>query len=41
MEGYKYRQNEKGIPVPLLEEGIGAESDGLVPRSIKLLFDQI
>lgn len=38
MEGYKYRSNEKGIPQPIIEHG---ENEGIVPRSIELLFDLI
>lgn len=40
MEGYKYRPNEKGMPVPQIEQS-GSENEGLVPRSINLLFDLI
>ena len=38
MEGYKYRQNEKGLPVPIIESG---ESEGIVPRSIEEIFKYI
>lgn len=38
MEGYKYKFNEKGLPVPMIEQG---DNEGLVPRAISLLFDQI
>lgn len=38
MEGYKYKQNEKGIPTAMLDQG---ENDGIVPRSINTLFDLI
>jgi N-acetylglutamate synthase-like GNAT family acetyltransferase len=38
MEGYKYRQNEKGIPIPIIEEG---DNEGLVPRSIHYLYELI
>lgn len=38
MEGYKYRNNDKGMPIPVIEQG---ENEGLVPRSIHLLFDLI
>jgi hypothetical protein len=38
MEGYKYRQNEKGVPVPIIEQG---DNEGIVPRSIDLLFELI
>ena len=32
MEGYKYRSNEKGVPVPVIEAG--SEIEGIVPRAI-------
>lgn len=38
MEGYKYRANEKGIPIPIIEDG---ENEGIVPRAIKHLYDLI
>ena len=38
MEGYKYKSNEKGVPVPMIE---GGENEGIVPRSIHQLFDLI
>lgn len=38
MEGYRYQPNEKGIPVPIIQEG---ENEGIVPRSILLLYEQI
>jgi len=38
MEGYKYRPNEKGVPVPIIEQG---ENEGLVPRAIQHLFELI
>ena len=40
MEGYRYKPNEKGIPIPQIEE-TGSENEGLVPRSINLLYDLI
>ncbi len=44
MEGYKYRHNEKGVPIPQIEEAPGSapvENEGLVPRSVRMLFDLI
>lgn len=38
MEGYKYQQNEKGVPQAIIESG---ESEGIVPRSVRLLFDLV
>lgn len=38
MEGYKYKNNDKGLPVPVIE---GGENEGIVPRSIQMLFDLI
>ena len=38
MEGYKYGQNDKGQPVAVVEAG---ENEGIVPRSIRLLFEMI
>ena len=38
MEGYKYQFNEKGQPVAKVEAG---ENEGIVPRSIRLLFEMI
>ena len=38
MEGYKYTVNEKGAPVAVVEAG---ENEGIVPRSIRLLFEMI
>ncbi len=38
MEGYRYSPNDKGIPTALIEQG---ENEGVVPRSISLLFDMI
>ena len=38
MEGYKYTLNEKGAPVAVVEAG---ENEGIVPRSIRLLFEMI
>jgi hypothetical protein len=39
MEGYKYRSMEQGkAPSALFECG---ENEGIVPRSIRLLFDII
>lgn len=38
MEGYKYSLNEKGIPIANIESG---ENEGIVPRSIDLLFQMI
>jgi len=38
MEGYKYNINEKGIPTALIEQ---SEMEGIVPRSIRLIFDLI
>ena len=38
MEGYKYQVNEKGIPTANVESG---ENEGVVPRSINLIFDMI
>ena len=36
MEGYKYTKNDKGAPVAIVEAG---ENEGIVPRSVKLLFE--
>ena len=36
MEGYKYMQNEKGIPIPEIEIN---ENNGIIPRAIDDLFD--
>ena len=50
MEGYKYKMNEKGEPVPILTEfnnytktppSHTQDNDGLVPRAIHHLFDMI
>ncbi len=50
MEGYKYKINEKGIPVPILTDFRNfdqtppshvMDNDGLVPRAIHHLFDLI
>lgn len=38
MEGYKYNINDKGIPTALIEQ---SELEGIVPRSIRLIFDLI
>jgi hypothetical protein len=38
MEGYKYKINDKGLPVPVIEQ---SESEGIVPRAIYQLFDLI
>jgi hypothetical protein len=38
MEGYKYVPDAKGIPSAVIETG---ENEGIVPRSIRLLFDLI
>lgn len=38
MEGYKYGVTEKGAPSAIIETG---ENEGIVPRSIRLLFDLI
>ena len=38
MEGYRYRQDTKGMPQAVFEVG---ESEGIVPRSVRLLFDYI
>ena len=38
MEGYKYGTNEKGQPTAVVEAG---ENEGIVPRSIRLLFEMI
>lgn len=38
MEGYKYRINDKGLPMAVIEQG---EQEGIVPRSIYQLFDYI
>ena len=40
MEGYKYKQNERGVVVPMLQEG-EIENEGIVPRSIRLLYELI
>ena len=36
MEGYKYNFNEKGLPTAMIEK---SENEGIVPRSIRLIFD--
>jgi kinesin family protein 4/21/27 len=50
MEGYKYRINEKGVPVPILTEhreysqtppSHSMDTDGVTPRAIHHLFDLI
>ena len=50
MEGYKYKINDKGIPVPILTEFNNysktppshmMDNDGIVPRSIHHLYDLI
>jgi Kinesin motor domain len=50
MEGYKYKVNEKGVPVPVITEYKSFEktppshmmdNDGVVPRAIHHLFDLI
>jgi len=50
MEGYKYRINEKGVPVPILTQhhqhhvtppSHAMDNDGVVPRAIHHLFDLI
>ena len=38
MEGYKYQQDESGAPQAQIETG---PNEGIVPRSIRLLFDLI
>ena len=38
MEGYRYNVNEKGVPMAQIEQG---ESEGIVPRSIRLMFDMV
>ena len=38
MEGYKYMQNERGVPIPEIEIN---ENNGIIPRAIDDLFDQI
>ena len=38
MEGYKYTTNDRGAPVAVVEAG---ENEGIVPRSIRLLFEMI
>ena len=41
MEGYKYeRLNNKGM-VPIIPEGGGSENDGIIPRCIHELFQQV
>lgn len=38
MDGYRYQQNDKGVPQAVIETG---ESEGVVPRSVRLLFDLV
>lgn len=38
MEGYTYKPDNKGIPQAIIETG---ENEGIVPRSVRLLFDMI
>lgn len=38
MEGYRYSPNDKGVPTAHIESG---DNEGVVPRSISLLFDMI
>lgn len=38
MEGYQYNTDNKGKPVAVVEAG---ENEGIVPRSIRLLFEMI
>lgn len=38
MEGYRYRVEAKSGPQPIFEVG---ENEGIVPRSVRLLFDYI
>ena len=40
MEGYKYVVNDKGIPIPKIND-MDEEKIGIIPRSIRHLFDQI
>lgn len=39
MEGYRYKPNDKGLPVPIFESN--SESEGIVPRSVHHLFEYI
>ena len=41
MEGYKYKVNDKGVPVPQIDQTQEPENQGLVPRAIDQLFEQI
>lgn len=46
MEGYKYRPNERGVPVPVLQETRSPShtpdsNEGVVPRAVHQLFDLI
>ena len=38
MEGYKYVPDGKGVPQAVIEAG---ENEGIVPRSVRLLFEQL
>lgn len=38
MEGYKYKINDNGVPTAEVQSG---DDEGIVPRSIQLLFEMI
>ena len=40
MEGYKYKSNDKGIPVAQISN-TSQPDDGIVPRSINYLFELV
>jgi len=31
MEGYRYKTNDKGVPIPIIEAG---DQEGIVPRAV-------
>ena len=39
MEGYKYTQNEKGIPIPIVDTS--NDKMGIIQRCTHILFDEI
>ena len=39
MEGYKYKRNQKDVLIPQINDD--KLSEGIVPRSVKLLFDKV
>lgn len=41
MEGYKYKVNEKGHPIPIIDDNNSRDNDGIVPRAVSQIFDTI